>query len=66
MYELVRKLNKDDGITIIMITHDIHSALKQADKVLHIGEKEFFGSRGQYLEMLDAKGFSKSGGAENG
>jgi hypothetical protein len=29
-------------------------------------EKIFFGSRGQYLEMLDAKGFSKSGGAENG
>lgn len=66
MYELVGKLNKDDGMTIIMITHDLHSAIGQADKVLHIGEKVFFGSRGQYLEMLDAKGFSKSGGAENG
>lgn len=66
MYELVGKLNKDDGMTIIMITHDLHSAIGQADKVLHIGEKVFFGSRGQYLEMLDAEGFSKSGGAENG
>ena len=66
MYELVRKLNKDDGITIIMITHDIHSALDQADKVLHMGENVFFGSREQYLERLDTKGFLQQGGADNG
>ena len=66
MYELVRKLNKDDGITVIMITHDIHSALDQADKVLHMGENVFFGSREQYLERLDTKGFLQQGGADNG
>lgn len=66
MYELVRKLNKDDGMTVIMITHDIHSALDQADKVLHIGENVFFGSREKYLERLGKTGFSQQGGADNG
>ncbi len=33
MYELLEQLNKD-GLTIIMITHDIQNALKYAQKVL--------------------------------
>ena len=36
MYHLVNKLNKDLGITIIMVTHDIDNALKYSNKILHL------------------------------
>ena len=36
MYELIAKLNKEDGITVIMISHDITSALKNCTHVLKL------------------------------
>lgn len=48
LYTLIKKLN-DDGITIIMISHDIDVAVKYASHVLHIDKKPFFGTREEYL-----------------
>ena len=48
MYELIEGLNKD-GITIIMISHDISSAAKYASHILHIGNRLFFGTKEEYL-----------------
>lgn len=39
MYEIINKLNKEDGMTIIMISHDLNGSLKYASNVLNIGEK---------------------------
>ncbi len=33
---------KAQGYTLIMISHDIHCAIKYADKILHLGKKEVF------------------------
>ena len=49
MYSLIKELN-DDGITIIMISHDVAAALQYATHILHIGEDVFFGTRDEYLE----------------
>ena len=38
MYEIIDKLNKEDGMTIIMISHDLNGSLKYASNVLNIGE----------------------------
>mgnify|MGYP004513280207 FL=1 len=38
MYEIIDKLNKEDGKTIIMISHDLNGSLKYASNVLNIGE----------------------------
>ena len=38
MYELIKQLN-DDGVTIIMITHDVEAATKYATKILRIQDK---------------------------
>ena len=38
MYEIINKLNKEDGMTIIMISHDLNGSLKYASNVLNIGE----------------------------
>ena len=58
MYQLIRDLNKKDGITIIMISHDIAAAIKYATHILHIGENCFFGTRKQYLESSLGKAFT--------
>ncbi len=48
MYNLIRSLN-GEGITIIMISHDISAAVQFASHILHIGSDVFFGTRDEYL-----------------
>ena len=50
MYDLINQLNKKDGITIIMISHDITAALKYASHILHIGANSFFGTKEEYMK----------------
>ncbi|MCH5195170.1 MAG: metal ABC transporter ATP-binding protein [Oscillospiraceae bacterium] len=40
-YELISRINKE-GITVIMVTHDISAALKYANRVLCMREDSFF------------------------
>ena len=70
MYELINRLNKE-GITIIMISHDIDAAVQYASHVLHIGKHIFFGTREEYLKSDAGRYFvsmesgeKKDGGAE--
>lgn len=58
MYSLIEELNKKDGITIIMISHDISAALRYATHILHIGKENFFGTKQEYLESEIGKGFA--------
>ena len=50
MYELIEGLN-GDGVTIIMITHDIAASVKYASHILHIGNQvsAYFGTKSGYL-----------------
>lgn len=54
-YQLIGELNKN-GVTIIMVSHDIYAVENEAGKVLHIGERGqlFFGSKKEYL-MSEAR-----------
>lgn len=66
LYKILKKLNHDDDMTIIMVSHDINSALKYATKILHIGHSQlFFGDSSEYLKSDAAKLFSRSGGKKN-
>ena len=47
MYRL-EKINCEDRITIIMISHDIKAATNYASHILHIGEEIFYGTRQEY------------------
>ncbi len=49
LYGVIAELNRE-GITIIMISHDIAAAVQYASHVLHIGSSVFFGSREEYLK----------------
>ena len=65
MYELIHKLNKDDGITVIMVSHDICAAIRYATHILHIEKHPlFFGTKEDYLQSKIGKAFTElySGG----
>ncbi len=65
MYDVIEELNRD-GITVIMISHDIHAAMHYASHILHIGSKIFFGTKDEYLESDVGKVFlmQRKGGEE--
>lgn len=54
MYTLIEQLHKD-GITVIMISHDIEAAIKYATHILNIGKEIFFGTKDEYIEYLKIK-----------
>jgi len=66
MYRLIRDLNKNDGVTIIMISHDICAAMRYATHILHIGEEIFFGTKDEYLnsQMGECLAPSEKGAAK--
>lgn len=49
-YKMISELNKNDGITVIMVSHDITSVLEYASHVLHIGVRNFYGTKEDYTE----------------
>ncbi len=51
LYQLIEKLNKKQGVTIIMISHDMLSAVKYADMIMHMDTSlKFFGTVNEYRE----------------
>lgn len=49
LYRLVGQKNKE-GMTVVMVTHDIETALHAGNKVLHLdNDRSFFGSTSEYL-----------------
>lgn len=61
MYKIIKQINQE-GITIIMVSHDIHFALKNANKILHVRtKKEFFGSTEDYMKSDIGKAFIGGG-----
>ena len=49
MYELIRDLNRE-GITIIMVSHDLEGALQNASHILHLGRTAWVGTKAEYVK----------------
>lgn len=64
LYQLIEKLNREDKVTVIMISHDIASAVRYASHILHIGHDVFFGPTGEYLESDLARRFLAAKGGQ--
>lgn len=64
MYGLIEKLNREDGITVIMISHDIAAAVKYASHILHIGDAVFFGTKAAYLQSPQGRLFAVEKGGD--
>ena len=64
LYRLIEKINHDTGITVIMVSHDIQSAVKYANYILHLKNTQvFFGKTEDYLKSNAGIGFM--GGKHN-
>ena len=47
----ITEINREYGITVVMISHDIQTAIKYASHILHLGNKQlFFGEVDEYLQ----------------
>ena len=64
MYGLIERLNREEGITVMMISHDISAALRYASHILHIGDSVFFGTKADYLRSPQGKVFDSGKGGE--
>ena len=61
MYAIIRRLNREDGITIVMISHDLSSAVCEADHILHLSHRPlFFGTTAEYLKSDVARAFLRA------
>lgn len=51
MYRLIRHINRDHGITIVMVSHDLRTAAKEAGRILHLENRQlFFGTAEEYRQ----------------
>lgn len=58
LYELIEMLNLEQKLTIIMVSHDVKSAVKYASHILHLHKEQlFFGTKSEYLKTDLAKAF---------
>ena len=60
-YSLLSELNKE-GVTVIMVTHDVTGAIKMSSHILYLGKNgSFFGTTHQYLHSNVGKGIMVEG-----
>ena len=64
-YQLIRKINRDSGIAVVMVSHDIESAVEDATHILHLQETAlFFGTTEDYRKSRIGRKFL--GGVHDG
>ena len=60
LYGILKKLNRDEHVTIVVISHDVDTILRYASHVIHVDETIVFdGTKEEYLEssfMKEYKG----------
>lgn len=60
LYKTLRYLNEEEGMAIVMVTHDLRTALENAHTVLHIGKKNwFYGTVDDYLQSPEGRRFQR-------
>ena len=58
MYNLIKLVNLCDNITVVMVSHDIHAAVRYATHILHLGQRQlYFGTAAAYKESPQARRF---------
>jgi len=58
LYRLIHGINKELGVTIVMVSHDVVSAVQYADFILHLKSKQaFFGTAEEYKQSPLGKAF---------
>lgn len=65
VYSLVESLNRECGMTVLSVTHDISAAIRYSSHILRLGpDGYFFGTVDEYLALPEAKEFVKENSAK--
>ncbi|MDR1560061.1 MAG: ABC transporter ATP-binding protein [Clostridiales bacterium] len=58
LYKLIETINSETGLTVIMVSHDVQSAVKYASHILHLKNTQvFFGKTDDYIKSDVGKVF---------
>ena len=58
IYSIIKEFNRKYGMTIIMVSHDVKTAVKSANKILHLKHSvRFFGSTEEYVRSTTGREF---------
>jgi zinc transport system ATP-binding protein len=61
LYRLIEMINREAGLTVVMVSHDIRGALQYASRVLHLkNEQLFFGSLEEYKNSEAGRNFLRN------
>lgn len=61
-YQLISRINQESGIAVVMVSHDIESAVEYASHILHLQETVlYFGETKEYLKSRAGKTFLGGG-----
>lgn len=61
-YGLIRRLNREDHVAVIMVTHDVRNMIREATKVLHLRRSvQFYGTAEEYRESAAGREFLGGG-----
>ncbi|MBE7049119.1 MAG: metal ABC transporter ATP-binding protein [Ruminococcaceae bacterium] len=51
LYQIIKNLNQNHGVTVIMVSHDIKSAVEYGTKILHMATNvRFYGATKDYIQ----------------
>ena len=58
-YELINKLNQENGLTVLMVSHNIESVIKYATHIVYLKKNlEFFGTKEEFMSSEYSKSFN--------
>lgn len=56
LYEIIRRLNREHGVAIVMVSHDLHGSMRDASKVLVMDHGvDFFGAAEDYATKIERR-----------
>lgn len=57
-YTMLRRLNREEGVAILMVSHDLRNAVEEANKILHLQKRVlFYGPAHDYMNSRAAGHF---------
>ena len=63
-YQLIRRLNRKSKIAVVMVSHDIESAVEDASHILHLQESMLFFGTAEYYRRSSVGRKFLGGGAD--
>lgn len=62
LYRLIQTLNREQGMTILMVSHDLEAVLPCADRLLQLGRQRFLGTPQEYQQSAAARALAAGEG----